>query len=100
MTIFYKQPGRSKARGRELWSPEGMCKRGYPAGYGGNRLQYLAGVVRPLKPWLYYWAARSDGLSGAEPECVPGVSILGKEPVMVIDSPGIGTDHLNTMPAS
>ena len=79
-----------------------MCERGYPAGYGGNRLQYLAGVFRLLKPWLYYWAAGSAGLSGAEPECVPGVSILGKELVMVIDidSPGMGTDHLNTMTAS
>ena len=50
MTICLQQPGRSEARGRELRSPEGMCKRGYPAGYGGNRLQYLAGVVRLLKP--------------------------------------------------
>ena len=25
-----------------------MCKRGCPAGYGGNRLQYLAGVFRQL----------------------------------------------------
>ena len=77
-----------------------MCKWGYPAGAGGNRLQYLAGVFRPLKPWLYYWAAGSAGLSGAEPGWVPGVNILGKEPVMVIDSLGMGTDHLNTMTAS
>ena len=50
MTLCYEQTGRSKARGRELRSPGGMCKRGYPAGYCGNQLQYLAGVVRPLKP--------------------------------------------------
>ena len=39
-------------------------------------------------------------MSGAEPGCVPRVNILGKEPLMAIDSPGMCTDHLNNMTAS